>query len=115
MNPLTEIYVFENESFTLQCNYAGFPAPYITWIFNNSVVTNDSNSGVSIVNIKSETSGTSRLTISNVSSDESLGRYLCAVSNIIGTANTTFIVTLASKFRLENVIFQEKSCNACNY
>ena len=100
MNPLTEVYVFVNESFTLQCNYAGFPAPNITWTFNDLVVTNDSSSGISIVNIKSKTSGTSRLTRSNVSSNESLGRYLCAVSNIIGTANTTFIVTLASKFRL---------------
>ena len=99
MNHLSEEYISQDETFTLQCDYAGFPLPDITWIFKDLVVTNDSSSGISIVNIKSETSGTSRLTRNNVSSNESLGRYLCAVSNIIGTANTTFSVTLASKFR----------------
>ena len=92
INDSTEIFIFEEESVTLECNYIGFPAPSITWTFNDSIVSNDS-SGVSIVNFKSENNGTSRLTRSNVSSDTIEGRYSRILINVINKANIIFTVT----------------------
>ena len=45
--------------------------------YNDSVIINDSNSGVSIVNIKCEISGISRLRRISVSSNIIDGRYSC--------------------------------------
>ena len=88
----SEIVIFEDIPFTLECSYEGFPAPTITWTLNNSVVTNDSSSGISI----SMTSGSSRLK-SNTASNSSEGTYSCVANNTIGTANITFDVQVASK------------------
>ena len=100
MNNLTEImFLLEDESFSVECNYVAFPAPNITWTYNNSVVTNASSSRVTTVyNMKSENSGTSRLRRISVSSNIIEGRYSCILRNDLGTANTTYIVKKTSKF-----------------
>ena len=97
MNSLTDIFVLEGESVTLECNYVGFPAPNITWTFNNSVITNDSSSGISIVIAMSETNGSSRLSLSSNTRE---GNYSCMLSNVVGTADTTYIVQETSKFEI---------------
>ena len=98
MNNLTEIFILEDESLTLECNYVGFPVPNITWTHNDLVIINDSGSSLSIVIIKSETNGTSRLRRISMSSNNIEGRYTCILSNDLGTANTTYIVMKTSKF-----------------
>ena len=97
MDTLTEIFLLENESFALECNYVGFPAPSITWTFNDSIVSNDS-SGISIVNFKSKVSGSSRFMWSTESSNNFEGNYSCIFINAIQSANTIFTVKKTSKF-----------------
>ena len=104
MNTSTEIYTIENESFALECNYIGFPAPIITWKFNDSIVSNDS-SDIAIINIKYEVSGSSRFMWSTVSSNAIEGKYSCILINAIESANTTFTVKKTSKlYQSSNVL-----------
>jgi len=99
MDSVAEIFILEDESFTLDCSYVGFPAPNITWMLNDSVVTSNSISGIHIVDLKSTTNGTSRLTRNTLTSSRD-GKYSCVLTNTVGTASATFNVQTAGKISI---------------
>ena len=84
-------------SFTLDCNYVGFPIPNVTWTLNDTKIDTSSNSYVTIRSLSMSSSMTTTLTWKNVQL-EAQGRYYCLIVNNVGSANETYNVILASEF-----------------
>ena len=93
---VTDLLENETNPITFTCQATGEPLPTISWYFN-SVMIKASNT--SDYNISSTVSGVvmeSLLTIFNTQSSD-VGTYTCHAENVIGSINSTGILTINGK------------------
>ena len=83
------------------CQATGVPVPYIQWYFN-AVMINLSNSSkyISSSMILNETIIESTLFIINAESSD-VGTYTCEAENIIGTDQSSAVLTVNSEYLLK--------------
>ena len=88
----------ENETnpITFSCQAIGEPVPTISWYFNGEMIDVSNASKYIISNSSNGTLITSLLTIMNTQSHD-VGRYTCVAENIIGSDQTSGVLTVNGK------------------
>ena len=91
----------QTENVTFLCEAVGEPVPDISWYFNGVMINVSDNSSKYMIMSRSLniTTTENTLTVYNVTSSD-VGTYTCNSSNIIGSAISSGILTVTSKFVL---------------
>ena len=83
---------------SFKCEAAGNPIPYISWHFNNVLISNETN--VDKYNITQSTLNTttisSTLTLYSLESSD-VGTYICNATNVISTITSSGVLTVYGK------------------
>ena len=83
------------------CQATGNPIPYISWYFNNVLISNETN--VDKYNITQSTLNTttisSTLTIYSLESSD-VGTYICNATNVISTITSSGVLTVNGEWLL---------------
>ena len=87
------------ENVTFLCQAVGKPVPDISWYFNGVMINVSDNSSKYMIMSRTLniTTTENTLTVYNVASPDA-GIYTCDASNYIGSAETSGILTVTSKF-----------------
>ena len=90
--------MLENETnpITFSCQAIGEPIPNISWYFNGAMIDVSNASKYMISNSLNGTKVISLLTIMNTQSSD-VGRYTCFAKNIIGSDQSTAVLTVNGK------------------
>ena len=88
------------ETGLFSCRAVGEPAPNISWYFNDVMINVSDNSSKYMIVSRSLniTTTENTLTVYNVTSSD-VGTYTCNVANVIGSATSSGILTVTSKFK----------------
>ena len=88
----------ENESnpVTFSCQAIGEPLPTISWYFNDVMINSSDENEYNISTSLNGTAVTSILTVVNAQSSD-VGTYTCIAENIIGSDQSSGILTACSK------------------
>ena len=89
----------QTENVTFLCQAVGEPVPDIIWYFNGVMINVSDNSSKYMIMSRSLniTTTENTLTVYNVTSSD-VGTYTCNSSNTIGSATSSGILTVTSKF-----------------
>ena len=93
----------ETNSVTFTCEAIGEPSPDISWYFNDIMINqeNDKYSSISAAGVPEKVENS--LTIFNpVFSDA--GTYTCYADNVVGSDNSSGILTVNGKIHITNII-----------
>ena len=92
------IDMLENETnpITFSCKAIGEPVPNIGWYFNGELIDVSNASKYIVSNSSNGTTVTSLLTIMNTQSSD-VGRYTCFAENIIGSDQSSGVLTVNGK------------------
>ena len=87
--------LLENETYpvTFTCKATGEPVPTISWYFNDDPINVSNTSDYNISSIVNETVVESLLTVFDTQSAD-VGRYTCLAENIIGTDQSSGVLTV---------------------
>ena len=93
------------ENVTFSCKSVGEPVPDISWYFNGVMINVSDNSSKYMIVSRSLniTTTDNTLTVYNVTSSD-VGTYTCNSSSIIGSVISSGILTVTSKFYIQNRI-----------
>ena len=100
-NPFSNEIINQSENIAFLCQAVGEPVPDISWYFNGVMINVSDNSSKYMTMSRSLNTTTTEnaLTVYNVASPDA-GTYTCDASNYIGSAATSGILTVTSKFCL---------------
>ena len=89
----------QTENVIFVCQAMGEPVPDISWYLNGAMINVSDNSSKYMIMSRSLniTTTENTLTINNLTSPDA-GTYTCNASNFIGSAETSGILTITSKF-----------------
>ena len=89
----------ETQSVNFTCEATGKPVPNVSWYFNGVMINVSDNSSKYMImsRLLNITTTENTLTVYNVTSSD-VGTYTCNSSNIIGSATSSGILTVTSKF-----------------
>ena len=93
---VTDLSEIETNPVKFTCRATGEPVPSISWYFNNAVINLSDTSKYYVSNSSNQSVFTSSLTILNVQSSDA-GTYSCRASNIIGSDQSSGLLTVNSK------------------
>ena len=92
---VTDLLENETNPVTLSCKAVGEPVPTISWYFNG-VGINVSDASIDVSSSENGTSVNSSLSVMNVQSSD-VGTYTCLAENIIGSDQSSGILTVNGK------------------
>ena len=95
---ISDLLENETNQTIFSCQATGEPVSFISWYFKGSMINVSDGNKYNISYTSHETIVTSLLTISNVQSSD-VGTYTCQAENIIGTDQSTGILTVNGKYQ----------------